>query len=213
MELEIAGLVDRPSVDLPIYEKLEQLKLRQEGTKDLRRGILKVHANQDTENVYYSGDLIFRWARHQDPGALSSSVDVGQACGGFIKWWTICVPCPLKRFSVNITEGVIALLEGLRWVSNLCVGVIPVHALHYRVHVVSIESGVSMLDEGYLSIPTPTMGQWSARCITSVEKVIAVELKPGGQKSLGITIMSWNNSGPRVVSGSFLPLLHPALGI
>ncbi len=96
---------------------------------------------------------------------------------------------------------------------NFCLRVIPVHGMHYRVHVVSIESGLSMLDGGYLSIPTPTKGQWSPCCITSVEKVIAVELKPSGQYNLGITIMSWNNKGPKVVSDSVLLLLCPALGI
>ncbi len=115
MELEIAGLVDRPSVELPISEKLERLRRRQETTKNLDRHLLKVTRNaRGLNNLFYEGDLVIRSAQ----GPYVCSVDVGQVCNdssgereASIEWWTVGLPCPPKKLCVNLVEGVLVLLE------------------------------------------------------------------------------------------------------
>ncbi len=116
MELEIAGLADRPAVDLPVPEKIERLRRRQEALKNPDRTLLKVGAKELRESVHYDGDIIIRWSTTEP---RPRSIDVGQVCNtspgskASVKWWALGLPCPLKKFALNIAEGVLVLLEDL----------------------------------------------------------------------------------------------------
>lgn len=114
-ELEIAGLSDRPSAKIPVSEKLERLRFRQDMNRESDRDLLQIPIEDVPGSLHYYGDLIIHWTGHQSLKA--PTIDVGQVCNTLpgnkasIIWWSITAPCPFVQFSVNLAEGVLVLLE------------------------------------------------------------------------------------------------------
>ena len=124
MELEIAGLVDRSSIELPVTAKLSHLKAYQEAFKSTQKTLWRTSFNKGFSLVY-SGDVGFVLSHTSIPEDLrdhpllydtidvchvppaSFSHDTPCCC----EWWTIHATCPFTSISADPSQDLVILYD------------------------------------------------------------------------------------------------------
>lgn len=112
MELEIAGMVDRPSVDLPVTVKLQRLLEYQDRWKSIEAAdeLSSVNAHDECfDHPRYFGDLIICVRSHgPDQGCVKlGHVTPVTANESVINWWTFFVPSLAGSYEVDVRENVL----------------------------------------------------------------------------------------------------------
>ncbi len=124
MELEIAGLMDRPSVDLPIPRKLQRLHEYQDRLKNFETDICSVQAYDTCEGpIGYFGDIVVSLEKSDSStepsmegghGEVHSydTVKVGHVSPTAnnqldIVWWTFRLSHPATRFHVDLSGNLL----------------------------------------------------------------------------------------------------------
>ncbi len=122
MELEIAGLVDRPNVDIPVSEKLQRLHDYQDRLKNIKSEICNAHSYDTCSgSTRYIGDLVISLERSD--GSNESHVE---GAGGqvfpydtvkighvnpiasnqsTINWWNFRLPHPASIFDADLGKN------------------------------------------------------------------------------------------------------------
>ena len=137
MELEIAGLVDRPSVDLPVSEKLQRLHEYQDRLKNIQSDICNAKAYDSCSGpTRYIGDLIISLER-SDGSDESNAGDAGGEVRSYdtvkvghvnptasnqstIVWWSFHLPHPVSIFDVDLNENsLLVYAKEQAWDDNL----------------------------------------------------------------------------------------------
>lgn len=199
MELEIAGLIDRPSVQLPVTDRLKLVKIRQQRFKDpecrTNRPNITWPRKSGAGSTKLVCDLLFV-PYTTGPRMVTfcfNTIDVGHIRsvnpspdgGEPVRWWTIHPPHPFSYFTADPSQDVLVLLE---------------HSRPDIVQVVSIASGNSVLDGGFLNVPAPDPGLlWALNQVQVHEDLIAVAFC-SPQSTVGITIVGWKYGSVKAVS-------------
>lgn len=195
MELEIAGLVDRPSVRLPITERLERLKVHQQLMKD--PGCRTGHSTIPWPGKpggfaqLFSDIIVVPYSSSLSKFPSFDTIDVGhiQPAGVQgdepIRWWTIHTPCPFFRVFGDPAQDIFALQH-------------PAHL--DTIHIISIFTGNSVLDDVTLSTPvTRPDFHWDSNSIVIHDDVMLVTFM-SALIVVGVTVVGWKDGMVRAVS-------------
>lgn len=201
MELEIAGLVDRPSVSLPETERLELLKVHQMRLKDpgchADRPIIPWPQKSRSGNTQLVGDTFFvtytTTPGDGDPFVLFDAIDIGHlkpiVSEGEdpVRWWTIQTPQPFFYLFADPSQGIIVLAD---------------QYLHNTFQVISTTSGKSVVDGDFMVVPPPGSESWWASTQVHIYGHLLATAFVFGVQACGITVLGWKDGIVRVVSFS-----------
>ncbi len=194
MELEIAGLVDRPSVRLPVTERLELLKEHQQRMKDPGRRTGRPDVAWPRKPgggpTQLFGDILLM-PYTAGSGPPYDTIDVGHIQpltlnrDEPIRWWTIHTPRPFSIFFADPSQDVLVLQDRTR---------LDV------IQIISISSGDSVLNGGTLSTPAPNPDlQWDSNHMKMLGNLILVAFL-SQYAMVGVTIIGWKDGVFRAVS-------------
>lgn len=204
MELEIAGLVDRPSVSLPVTERLELLKIHQSRMKDpgcrTDRPTIPWPQKPHSGHVELVGDLFFvpYSTTSEDTFVLFDSINIGHLKPIVpegedpVRWWTIQAPHPFYSLSADPSQGIIALAN---------------RRFRDTLQVVSMSSGESVVDDEFLRVPMPDSEPWWTPTQVQIYGDLLANAFVLRFNVCGITVVGWKNGSVRAVSFKLLKSL------